>query len=240
MLSALEKAKERRRHDRRGQPAARDRADPLRQPAEGQGAHRGRHRARRRVPADPAQRRPRPVPGDRRAARGEGRRRPRLRRPPHHRLRDLARRTSRTSTGMPCCAPPACPAPRSSAWPSCSRRRGARSSAGRWASPSTATPSRRSRRSPTSRSLQGNIGKPGRRPVPGARPLQRAGRPDDGHLGEAAGPLRRAAAPGVRLRPAARARPRRRQHRPRHEGGEAQGARSAWAATSPRPPPTAR
>jgi anaerobic selenocysteine-containing dehydrogenase len=45
----------------------------------------------------------------------------------------------------------------------------------------------------------------GRRPVPGARPLQRAGRPHDGHLGEAAG-LPRRAARRVRLRAAARAR----------------------------------
>ena len=34
--------------------------------------------------------------------------------------------------------------------------------------------------------LQGNIGKPGAGPVPGARPLQRAGRPHHGHLGAAA------------------------------------------------------
>ena len=47
-----------------------------------------------------------------------------------------------------------------------------------------------------------------RRPVPGARALQRAGRPHDGHLGAAAGALPRRAAGGVRLRPAARARPR--------------------------------
>ena len=33
---------------------------------------------------------------------------------------------------------------------------------------------------------QGNIGKPGAGSAPGPRPFQRAGRPDDGHLGAAA------------------------------------------------------
>ena len=64
----------------------------------------------------------------------------------------------------------------------CSRLASASSSAGRWASPSTATRSRRSRRSSTSLLLRGNIGRPGAGAVPGARPLQRAGRPHDGHL----------------------------------------------------------
>ncbi len=51
--------------------------------------------------------------------------------------------------------------------------------------------------------LRGNIGKPRRRPVPGARPLQRAGRPHHGHLGEGARRPARRAARRVRLRAAA-------------------------------------
>ena len=65
--------------------------------------------------------------------------------------------------------------------------RAASSSAGRWGSRSTRTPSQRSRRSSTSLLLRGSIGKPGRRGLPGARPQQRAGRPHDGHLGAADG-----------------------------------------------------
>ena len=69
---------------------------------------------------------------------------------------------------------------------------------------------------------QGNIGKPGAGPVPGPRPLQRAGRPHDGHLGAAARrtswtPCRRSSAstrrartgwtPSIRSGPCATARP---------------------------------
>ena len=54
-----------------------------------------------------------------------------------------------------------------------------------------------------------------RRAVPGARPLQRAGRPHDGHLGARARPLPRRAPRRVRLRAAARARPRHRRARSR-------------------------
>ena len=93
------------------------------------------------------------------------------------------------------------------------RLRRPRSPAGRWASPSTATPSPRSRRSPTSRSLQGNIGKPGAGLCPvrghsnvqGDRTMGIWERPPTHFLD--------ALADGVRLRPAARARPRHRRRR---------------------------
>ena len=77
-----------------------------------------------------------------------------------------------------------------------------------------------------------------RRPVPGARPLQRAGRPHDGHLGAGARPLPRRAARRVRLRAAPRARLR---HRRRGQGAarrRRQGLLRAWAATSSPPSPT--
>ena len=228
-----------RRPHRRRQPTAGDRPDALRQPAEGQGPDRGRHRPGRRVPADPAQRRPRALPGHRRPARREGRRRPRLRRPPHDRLRDLARAHLAPRLG--------CRAARHGAAPRPDRARGR---AVRGIRPhghllgdgDHPAPQRRrdDQGDHQRRAAPGQHRQARRRPVPGARPLQRAGRPHDGHLGEAAGPLRRAAEAGVRLRPADRARARRGQHRARDEGGAAAGPRSASAATSPRPPPTAR
>ena len=52
-----------------------------------------------------------------------------------------------------------------------------------------------------------------RRPVPGARPLQRAGRPHHGHLGAPQAGVPRLAGGRVRLRPAARGRPRQRRTR---------------------------
>ena len=53
--------------------------------------------------------------------------------------------------------------------------------------------------------LRGNIGRPGRGCLPGARAQQRAGRSHDGHLGATEGRLPRLAAQRVRLRAAARA-----------------------------------
>ena len=192
-------------------------------PQKVKGLDRRRHRAGRRVPADPPQRRPRAVPGDRRAARREGRGRPRLRRPPHHRLRDLARPHLAPRLG--------CRAARHRAAPRPDRARGG---AVRGIRPHRHLlgdghhPAPQRRRDDQGdhqrRAAAGQHRQARRGAVPGARALQRAGRPHDGHLGEAARPLRRAAAPGVRLRPAARARPRRRQHRARDEGGPAEGA----------------
>ena len=66
MLTALEEAKRERREDHRGQPAARGGPGPVQEPAEAARLGRSRHRARRPAPADPAQRRPRALPGDRR------------------------------------------------------------------------------------------------------------------------------------------------------------------------------
>lgn len=51
--------------------------------------------------------------------------------------------------------------------------------------------------------LRGNIGRPGGRRVPGARPQQRAGRPHDGHLRAPRTRLPGRPGEGVRLRPAA-------------------------------------
>ncbi len=79
-----------RREDHLGQPAARGRAGEVQEPAEGAGHRRSWHRPRRPAPADPAQRRPRAVPGARRAAGGVGRGRPRLRRHAHRRVRRWA------------------------------------------------------------------------------------------------------------------------------------------------------
>ena len=79
-----------------------------------------------------------------------------------------------------------------------------------------------------------------RRAVPGARPLQRAGRPDDGHLGAAARTLPRRAARRVRLRAAARARVRHRGGRSRRSATGRPGCSSGWAATSCPPRPTPR
>ena len=63
------------------------------------------------------------------------------------------------------------------------------------------------------------------RAVPGARPLQRAGRPHHGHLGEGARPLPRRAARRVRLRAAARARSRHRRRDPGAARRQGQGVR---------------
>ena len=73
--------------------------------------------------------------------------------------------------------------------------------------------------------VQGNIGKPGRRAAAGPRALQRAGRPDHGHLGAAAGALPGPAAGRVRLRPAAGARVR---HRRRHPGAAGRRRRAVF------------
>ena len=71
-----------------------------------------------------------------------------------------------------------------------------------------------------------------RRRVPGARPLQRPGRPHDGHLGARARPLPRPDPRRVRLRAAARARARHRRLDP--GAARRQGPRllRRWAATS--------
>ena len=63
--------------------------------------------------------------------------------------------------------------------------------------------------------MRGMIGKPGAGRVPGARALERAGRPDDGHLGEDAREVPRRTRCAVRHHQPAQARAR---HRRRHPG----------------------
>ena len=93
-------------------------------------------------------------------------------------------------------------------------------------------------RSSTCMLLRGNIGKPGAGAVPGPGPLQRPGRPHDGHLREGAGPaFLDAARRRVRLRPAPRARPRLVDTIRAMRDGRVRAFFSPWAATSsPRPP----
>ena len=119
-----------------------------------------RHRPRRPAPAGPDQRRPRAVPGDRVAAARVGRRRPRVHRAAHHRLRGVGRPRARARLGRRTPRRPASAASRSSRPRGCSRSPTRRSSAGRWASPSTATPSPPSRSSRTSRSSRATSASP--------------------------------------------------------------------------------
>ena len=181
---------------------------------------RRRHRARRPAPADPDQRRPGAVPGDRRAAAAEdapaaARTRPDFVERHTTGFEDVGRARPRRSTGTPCERATG-PDPRADR----GGRRDVRaprrrpSSAGRWASPSTATPSRRSRRSPTSRFLQGNIGKPGAGlcPVRGHSNVQ--GDRTMGIWEKPPAHFLDALAEGVRLRAAPRARPRHRRRDP--------------------------
>ena len=88
------------------------------------------------------------------------------------------------------------------------------------------------------RAAPGQHRQAGRRPVPGARPLQRPGRPDHGHLGAAqAGVPRRArsasSASTRRASPAST-----RSRRSRRSGTAGPGSSSRWAATSSRRSPT--
>ena len=88
--------------------------------------------------------------------------------------------------------------------------------------------------------LRGMIGKPGAGVVPGARALQRPGRPDDGHLGEDARGVPGRALDASSASPPAQARLRHRRRDPRHARRAGARSSSAWAATSPRPRPTPR
>ena len=74
--------------------------------------------------------------------------------------------------------------------------------------------------------------------VPGARPLQRPGRPHDGHLGEDARRVPRPPRARVRLRAAASPRPGHRRRRSTRCSRDAAKSSSRWAATSSRPRPT--
>ena len=68
MLTRAGEGQAERREDRRDQPAARGGPGPVQEPADAARRGRPRHRPRRPAPAGPGQRRPRAVPGDRRAA----------------------------------------------------------------------------------------------------------------------------------------------------------------------------
>ena len=182
---------------------------------------RRRHRARRPVPADPGRRRPGAVPGDRPALLEprprRARARPRLRRRAHRRASTTYARARRArSTGTPCWrATGLRPRRRSSALAGDVRGvRAHRSSAGRWASPSTATRSRRSRRSSTccccaatSASRAPGCARCAATPTCRATARWASGRSRPTTFLDALGA-------GVRLRPAARARLRHRRRDP--------------------------
>ncbi len=78
-----------------------------------------------------------------------------------------------------------------------------------------------------------------RRPLPGARPFQRAGRPHDGHLRKAIGCVPRSPRRGVRFRAAARGTASTRSARSKPCAMAVRMCSSRWAAISPRPRPTA-
>ena len=153
---------EERRPDRRGQPAARGGAGEVQEPADPARLGRRRHSAGRPAPPDPAQRRPRAVPGARRAAAGLGRRRPRLHRQPHDRVRGVGGPRRRGRLGRRRTGDGPGPQARSRRPRRCCATPGRRSSAGRWASPSTATRSPRSRSSSTSRCCRATSASPAR------------------------------------------------------------------------------
>ena len=73
--------------------------------------------------------------------------------------------------------------------------------------------------------------------VPRARTLQRAGRPDDGHLGEDARTIPGGAGRALRHQQPAHPRTRHRRRDPGDARRARAGSSSAWAATSSRPPP---
>ena len=137
-----------RRHDHRGESAARGRPDPVQEPADAEGHDPRRHEAGRPLRADPPRRRPGAVPGDRQAPAGGGgrrrrRARPRVHRRVHRRLRRPTPRRCARCRGASSSRPPACRRRPCAPWgrPCGTRRR--RSSAGRWASRSTSTRCRR-------------------------------------------------------------------------------------------------
>ena len=234
MLTALEKAKQNGAKILAVNPLQRGRAGPLQQPADARAASSAGHRARRPAPAGPDQRRPRAVPGDRVAAaasgtastttsssgtpigfeewaehvarRRLGRRRARHR-PEPGQIEEAARDVPRLRGDRHLLGDGHHPAPQRGGHGQGDRQR---------------------------RAAAGQHRQARRRAVPGARPLQRAGRPHDGHLGASAAALPRRAADGVRLRPAARARPRHRRRRSARCATATPRCSSGSAATSSR------
>ena len=121
-----------------------------------------RHRARRPAPAGPGQRRPRALPGDRRRCCSSGTRVDHdfIERA-HRRLRRVRRARAPSSTGTRSSAPPGSTARADrGGGRGCSATPPRPSPAGRWASPSTATRSPRSRRSSTSRCCRATSASP--------------------------------------------------------------------------------
>ena len=184
-----------RREDHRGQPAARGRAGPLQEPAEGARSGRPRHRPRRPAPAGPDQRRPRALPGDRRRCCSSGTRVDHdFVARPHRRLRGVGRARARARLGRRTTRDRARPRRRSRRRPGCSSDSDATVDLlgdGHHPAPQRGRDGQGDRQR---RAAAGQHRQARRRPVPGARPLQRAGRPHDGHLGAAAGALPRRAA----------------------------------------------
>ena len=117
------------------------------------------------------------------------------------------------STGPQRSSQPDLNARRSRRWRTVHRLEGHRGLLGDGPDPARARrhddPGDRQRAAPPGQHRQGR-----RRPLPGARPLQRPGRPHDGHLGADAADLPRRPRGGVRLHPADRARRRRHGHGP--------------------------
>ena len=163
------------------------------------------HGAGRPAPADPAQRRPRAVPGDRLAAGRVGRRRPRLRGAAHDRLRRVGRARRRPRLGRR--TPRDGPHPRAGRGDrrDVPRLAGHRHLLGDGDHPAPQR-GRHGQGVRQRRAAPGQHRQAGCRPVPGARPLQRPGRPDHGDLGAAQAGVPRRPAERVRLRPAARGR----------------------------------
>ncbi len=215
MLSALEIAKRRGAKIISINPLREAGSGQLPQPAEAPRCRRQGHRHRRPAPADPAQRRPRAVPGHRLAAAGVGRHRPRVRRASHRAASTSGPSTYGPSTGT--VVESATGLTRAQITEAAEMIRASDATIYCWAMGLTqhrnAVATIREVGQPRAGPRRHRQAR--RRAVPRARALQRAGRSHDGHLGAGARSLPRRAAGRVRLRPAARARLRHRRRDPR-------------------------
>lgn len=207
-----------RRHDHRREPAARGGAAPLREPADGPRRRVRRDAAGRRLRADPPGRRPGAVPGDRQAparSRGarRGRARPRVHRGAHERLRRVPRRDAGCAVaraGGRHRHPRRRPAPR--------RRGGPHLEGHHRVLGDGAHAAQALRRDAAGRreraAAAGRHRAAGRGRVPGARALERAGRPHGRHLREAVRGVPVGTGSRVRVRGTARPRLRHRRGHP--------------------------
>ena len=149
------------------------------------------------------------------AAGAMGRPRPRLHRHVHHRIRPVAGRTSAPSTGRSSpTTTGSVPRADHRARANAARLRRHRVLLGDGSDPAPQCGGHH-QRGLQSGVRAGQHRQARRRAVPGPRPLQRAGRPHDGHLGARTGALPGCAAEGIRVRPAAAARPGHRRFDPR-------------------------